>query len=219
MLLFYDRISDCSIKIRTEPYPGKIPSVLIKSVIKTEHTCIMIELFSEFGKCFSQDFYDEVVNDALIPLLKCPSCRHTGCLIKFGKYKRSIKSEGVIVRLSIQRVICKECSDSNHLHTHALIPADIVPYSQVPMKDQLDIIIANGSKKETEEILDRNPLLDMNYVYRLLILYRSVWEARIISENILLREATTTCRSCFSLYSMQFMQIKKIPICLFLPST
>ena len=179
----------------------------------------MIELFSDFGKCFSQDFYDNVVDDTLIPLLQCPSCKHTGCLVKFGKYTRSVKTKGVLVRLSVQRVICKECSDSKRKHTHALIPSDLVPYSQVPMSDQLDIIISKDSKEGIEEVLSRNPLLDMNYVYHLLSLYMRVWEARINSEHILLQEPSVTCCSCFTVYSMQFMQIKKVPICLFLPST
>ena len=179
----------------------------------------MIELFSDFGKCFSQDFYDNVVDDTLIPHLQCPSCGHTGCLVKFGKYARSVKTEGTMIKLRVQRVICKECSDLKHKHTHALIPSDLVPYSQVPMSDQLDIIVTSGSREGIEEVLTRNPLLDMNYVYRLLSLYRRAWEAMVISARIFLREAAVVCRSCFSVYSKQFMQIKKVPICLFLPST
>ena len=155
----------------------------------------------------------------MIPLLQCPSCSHVGCLVKFGKYSRSVKSEGFLIRLKVQRVICKECSGTKHKHTHALIPSDLVPYSQVPMSDQLDIIISKDSKEGIEEVLTRNPLLDMNYVYRLLSLYRHVWEAMVISARIFLREAAVVCRSCFSVYSKQFMQIKKVPICLFLPST
>lgn len=201
------------------PIPQKMFSVLTKTVIKTVNTYTMIELFSDFGKCFSQDFYNNVVDDALIPHLQCPSCNHTGCLVKFGKYTRSVKTEGILIRLKVQRVICKECSGPKRKHTHALIPSDLVPYSQVPMSDQLDIIISSDSGEDIEEVLERNPLLDMNYVYRLLSLYRHVWEAMIISANIFLREASVTCRLCFSIYSMQFMQIKKVPICLFLPST
>ena len=97
----------------------------------------------------------------------------------------------------------------------------IVPYSQVPLADQVDIITAseNNEKTALETVLERNPLLDMNYVYRLLAVYRLFFLERLLSERLSLKPYEVLCRSCFLLFRRQFMQIKMIPNGYFRPPT
>lgn len=179
----------------------------------------MIILLDDFGNTFSQEIYDKLIDGLNLMALECPTCHHKGCLVKFGLYKRKVKSESVEIVLWIQRVKCTECSDENHTHTHSLMQSNIVPYSQIPLSDQVAIIDAAGDREKTTAILENNNLLDFNYVYRILKIYQTIWKERILSERISLSDLRHLCVSCISIFFRQFMQIKKIPINFFSIST
>lgn len=181
----------------------------------------MITISAPFDKTISQEFYDSSIDGLLLDQIPCPCCGHHGCLVFWGTYKRHLKAEGQDIILTIQRVLCRECSSDAHKCTHSLMLSGIVPYSQVPLADQVDIITAseNNEKAAMETVLEHNPLLDMNYVYRLLAVYRLFFLERLISERLSLRPYEVLCRSCFSLFRRQFMQIKKIPNSYFRPPT
>lgn len=70
------------------------------------------------------------------PYMECPNCKSTE-LIRWGSYTRNINyiynNEAIYETIDIKRVKCKCCN-----HTHALIPAFIVPYKT----NALDIILA-----------------------------------------------------------------------------
>ena len=181
----------------------------------------MITISAPFDKTFSQEFYDGIINSLLLIQIPCPCCGHHGCLIFWGTYRRHLKTDGLDITLKIRRVLCKECSSPRHLCTHSLMLSPVVPYSQVPLADQVDIITAseNNDKDAIDTVLERNPMLDMNYVFRLLSVYRMFFLERIRSERLSLCPYESLCRSCFSLFHRQFMQIKRIPNLYFPPPT
>lgn len=181
----------------------------------------MITISAPFDKTISQEFYDSSIDSLLLDQIPCPCCGHHGCLVFWGTYKRHLKAEGQDIILTIQRVLCRECSSDAHKRTHSLMVSGVVPYSQVPLADQVDLISASENNEEAalETVLEHNPLLDMNYVYRLLAVYRLFFLERLISERLSLRPYEVLCHSCFSLFCRQFMQIKKIPNSYFRPPT
>ena len=96
----------------------------------------------------------------------------------------------------------------------------MVPYCQAPLHVQADIINAfELCKGFLPEILEDNPLIDMNYVYRLCAAYRRFWKERIRSEGIPWRPLDELVAGCFKHYRRQFMQIKNTPNILFVPPT
>ena len=180
----------------------------------------MIQIMCPCGKHISQNFYNRILSSISLNQLPCPTCKHKGCFIWYGTYTRSVNEGGSKTLLVVSRILCKECSANGHLHTHAILLVSMIPYCQTPLHLQVDIINAyeccTGS---LFEILEDNPLIDMNYVYRLCAVYRSFWKERLRSEGIPLRPIDDLPPGCFRYYSRQFMQIKSTPNILFQPPT
>jgi hypothetical protein len=53
----------------------------------------------------------------------CPDCRASGCLIRWGTYKRRARTGEIDYLIRIQRVRCKECG-----RTHSLLPDFLHPH-------------------------------------------------------------------------------------------
>ena len=102
----------------------------------------MITILTDICNPISQDFYDNQVNNLQLHKLTCP-CGHSGCLSIHGYYKRKIKSGPFIIRLRIRRMICALCKA-----THALLLSSMVPYSQIPFQQHVEILIARSSTRE-----------------------------------------------------------------------
>lgn len=161
-----------------------------------QHTC-MITLYYENDNIFTQDSYDKIIDQLDFLTLECPSCKHSGCLIKHAKYPRTFRMSNSNITVNIVRVLCKECG-----HTHAILLCDFVPYSQILLSDQLDILQSDND----EEFLSENPnfdLSDIRYIKKQFNLY---WKQRLISHSISLE--CSLFISCFQFFSRQFMQIK-----------
>ena len=80
-----------------------------------------------------QDKYDAFIRSLQLHQLTC-SCGHSACLFIHAYYTRSLKVLDRSVDLRICRVRCSACGK-----THALMPAFIVPYSQMALPDQVEI--------------------------------------------------------------------------------
>ena len=171
----------------------------------------MITVLNKECNDFSQDFYDSVVEDIQLHMVECP-CGKSGCLIRFGHYTRMIKYMSELIPLMIQRVFCKEC-----LHTHALLLSGMVPYSQVSLEDQQEIIGCLEDQQPVEHILQRNFLIDESNVKYIIRQYRRHWKERLISIGISIKDALTV--PCLSTYLRQFMQIHSTRNILFYPPT
>ena len=76
-----------------------------------------------------QNGYQKTCNRFFAGTRKCPDC-HDGKLYRHGSYLRSFESpvNGVRDEVLIQRAKCSVCGK-----THALIPAELVPFSRVPL--------------------------------------------------------------------------------------
>ncbi|MBR0392596.1 MAG: hypothetical protein IJK38_09775 [Oscillospiraceae bacterium] len=57
--------------------------------------------------------------------------------------------------------------------------------------------------------------MDENNVKSIIRRYTRFWRQRLLSESIRFTEIPSLVRSCFSFYSMQFMQIRGAPAKLF----
>ena len=85
----------------------------------------------------------------------------------------------------------------------------IVPYSQVMLQDQQDILNAHQSAKPVETILERNLLIDENTVKYIIRQYRIHWKERLAALGLSLLDELII--PCFADYSRQFMQIRHTP--------
>lgn len=187
------------------------PMSQTKEIILLQQDRIMITIYSKDCNIFSQDFYNQVINDLPLHTIQC-TCGKSGCLIRYGHYSRNIKFLSNLLCLIIQRLWCKECHK-----THALIPSLLVPYSQVTLQDQQEIIACMEQGKPVIHILHRNYLVDECNVKYIIRQYRRHWKQRLKSIGKSLSDSLTI--PCLSFYSRQFMQIRRTPNILFGPPT
>ena len=96
-------------------------------------TITMITIFNHTFKTLSQNYYDKTIDSIHFHRLTC-SCGHSACLSRHAYYHRSIKTPPGKIRLRICRVKCSFCGA-----THALLLAEMVPYSQIPLISQFYI--------------------------------------------------------------------------------
>ena len=119
--------------------------------------------------------YDKIIDQLDFLTLECPSCKHSGCLIKHAKYPRTFRMANSIITVHILRVLCKECG-----HTHAILLCDFVPYSQILLDDQVDILTSNND----EEFLSDNPNFDLSDIRYIRKQYNLYWKQRLLSRSI-----------------------------------
>lgn len=161
----------------------------------------MITVFFEDCNSFSQDSYDLVLDQLQLHMVKC-TCGKSGCLIRYGHYRRYVKFMSDLLCLTVQRVWCKECRTS-----HALIPSVLVPYSQIPLRDQQEILELMEKGVSPEPVMDRNILIDENNVKYIVRQFRRHWEQRILSLGLSLSDHLTI--PSLAAFSRQFMQIHR----------
>lgn len=173
----------------------------------------MITVFLSENNPISPKSYDDAVNQIDPFCLPC-TCGCQGSLIRYGSYCRHVKAGGIKFPLIIRRVLCQNCGRS-----HALIPSDLVPYSQIPLEDQVSLSEAFEEGSGPEAVLDANPENDDRTPHRLIRVYLACWRERLLSERIILRPLIRLTRQCLSLFGKQFMQIKNTPNIFYPPPT
>lgn len=192
---------------------GSDANTYVKKHSYTHTLMLMITLSVDICNPVSQDFYDKTIYNLQFHQLVC-TCGHSGCLTIHGYYDRSVKHEDSCLRLHICRVICSECG-----RTHALLLSSLVPYSQIPTKEQTDICRHAESDSDFSSVMDNTPSIDESCIRSVIRRFRLHWEQRLLSENIILIPDTALIRQCFSAFHRQFMQIKSTPNILFLTPT
>lgn len=175
----------------------------LKENLPAAHHRIMITIYIKKCKPLSQKIYDETIDSLQLHTVSC-TCGCKGSLIHYGSYERTVKVMSHSIRLRVARVMCRECH-----HTHALLLSVIVPYSQVMLHDQQDILDTHQSGRPVEPILERNLLIDENTVKYIIRQYRKHWKERLAALGLSLRDELT--RPCFADYARQFMQIRRAP--------
>ena len=108
-----------------------------------------------------------------------------------------------MIRLRILRLICKACG-----RTHALLLSEMVPYSQITVQDQKDLITASEKHVSCADILQRNLCIDENNAAYVIRSFRIHWKARLLRTGIPLGDQLISL--CFFFFSRQFMQIKDV---------
>lgn len=165
-----------------------------------------------FDDCndFSQDYYDRMTASIQLHRVEC-TCGKKGCLIRYGHYRRFVKFMSVLIRLSIQRVRCKECGTSN-----ALIPSLIVPYSQIPLRDQQEILSCADGGSVPKAVMEKNFLIDENNVKHIIRQFNKHWKQRLLSIGLSILDDLAI--PCLLSYSRQFMQIHRTRNKLYAPT-
>lgn len=167
----------------------------------------MITILFKDCNTFSQNFYDQTIDTLQLHRVQC-TCGKKGCLIFHGHYRRNVKWLSDLIELVIQRVWCKDCGIS-----HALIPSFLVPYSQIPLADQQEILDRVQSGKSMDAVMERNLLIDENNIKYIIRQFKKHWEQRLLSIGRSVRDSLTI--PCLAVYSRQFMQIRRTPNLLF----
>ena len=174
---------------------------------------VMITVSFNESNPISQKSYDAVIEQVEPFCLSC-TCGCSGSLIHYGSYRRHVKTGGAKLPLQIQRVLCRSCGRS-----HALLPSALVPYSQIPLEDQVAVAEACENGSSLSAVLESNPELDGRTPFKLVRTYLTFWRERLKAERILLRPLAVLSRRCLSLFGKQFMQIKNTPNIFFSPPT
>ena len=162
----------------------------------------MITIKTENYNLISQDFYNKTIDSLDLNLISC-TCGHSGCLIRYGSYKRNIQLKDEMITLTVVRVYCTVCG-----HTHALLLSSIVPYSQIPLNVQMTAIHAYEFGLSSERILADQCLVDENNLKSIIRSYKLHWQERLRSVSLSFTEWSPLVTGCFSFFSRQFMQIK-----------
>lgn len=168
----------------------------------------MITLSVDNYNLVSQDFYDNTISNLQFHQLTC-TCGLSAGLTIHGYYYRSIKSGDGIVRLRICRVKCSHCG-----RTHALLLTSFVPYSQILLHDQVEILVDFEKDRLASSVMERTPSIDENNLRMVIRQYRRHWQQRLLAARIPLHSPNLICL-CFSHFARQFMQIKNTPNILF----
>ena len=100
-----------------------------------------------------------------------------------------------------------------------MLPSQIVPYSQVSLREQAAIISAYEDSGDFEQIMDRTPSIDENLIASITKRYIMHWMQKIRSFRVDLSFPARLVKLCFSLFMNQFMQIRQTPNILFLTPT
>lgn len=220
LLYFYQCY--CIIKRQDPNLPQPILSSPKNTGALTTHTSIiMIQVLADFFKSIFtdlpaeqyQDAYVKILESLFLPDIPC-SCGHKGCFVSFGSYIRHVKFKSVKVTLTVKRIRCKECG-----RTHGILPSVLVPYSQIPLRDQQNIISVSLSKtNDYSSVMESNNLIDESNVRHIRRQFRQYWLDRLMFLSMSVLDELLTSK-CFSRYHMQFMQVHYTPNVLFQIST
>lgn len=163
----------------------------------------MLTVLVQDCNTFTQNFYNSVILSLPFHRLRC-SCGHHGGLSIHGYYERFVITPDGKVPLKICRVRCSECG-----RTHALLLSSIVAYSQIPAEVQRTIAVCYEEGSDRNDLCTCGDGIDENNVRSVIRRYVRFWRERIRAAKADLRSPEALIRSCFSEYSMQFMQIHK----------
>ena len=172
----------------------------------------MITLNTIIHNPLTQKIYNQLIADLQFHQLTC-TCGHSGSLSVHAYYHRSVKVPDGKLRLRICRVVCSSCG-----RTHALLPSFVVPYSQIPLQEQVEIISTYEKSDSMEDIMNAKPSIDESNCAHVIRQYRRHWKQRLLSERIDICD-TSLVSKCFTAFFRQFMQIKNTPNILFFNTT
>lgn len=164
------------------------------------------QMHSKF-KYLTQKIYNKYIYSILFSACKC-SCGATGRFIMHGYYNRSLKTPFGKIKLRILRVKCKSCGT-----THAVLHPCIIPYSQIPLSDAINIIDAYETKSSYVGILNNNPEITESDVRHIIKRYCKYWRQKILSIATCMitwfLSSHTLLKSVSEAFNQAFLQIKR----------
>lgn len=170
----------------------------------------MITIFNHTFKTLSQNYYDKTIDSIPFHRLTC-TCGHSACLSRHAYYYRSIKTPSGKIRLRICRVKCSLCGT-----THALLLAEMVPYSQIPTISQIYITKESlADAPDYSSVMAANPEIDESNIASVLRQFKCFWKERLLSQGISFSDHSALITQSFAFFRRQFMQIKCTPNILF----
>ena len=113
----------------------------------------MITVLCKKLNSFSQKIYDRIVDSIPLFSVQC-TCGAKGCLIRYGHYRRNVKLFSNLITLVVQRVWCKQCGTS-----HAILLSAFVPYSQICLNDQQQVLIHTANTMIVTSMTAKNKIL------------------------------------------------------------
>lgn len=154
------------------------------------------------GEIISQREYNTYVSAISYETVPC-QCGMQGGLYQHGSYRRQVKYGMGKYSILIHRLRCKYCQK-----THAVLPAQLVPYSQLPVHEQISVIAALKKGKMVSDICDTLNVEEHD-VYYLRKKYLEYWEKRIREKRIDMTQSTVDLvQECVGQMEKQFMQVK-----------
>ena len=156
-------------------------------------------------KHFSQASYDAMVRSLDLSHISC-ICGKEGALHFNGSYRRRIKTKTDTYSLRVQRMRCRSCGA-----THAIFPADVIPYNQILLDEQIAIIRNHESGDGNRDLLNANPDIDENNVAAVIRRYDKVWMEENSDITADGSSQDSIVRKSFERTERQFLQIKKTP--------
>ncbi len=90
--------------------------------------------------------------------------------------------------------------------THALILAEMVPYSQIPLVSQIYITTESLSVlPDYAFVMALNPEIDESNIASVLRQFRYFWKERILPQRISLKDPVNLIGQSFAFFRRQFM--------------
>lgn len=111
-----------------------------------------------------------------------------------------LNTENIQSLLRILRVKCMSCKS-----THAVLLYSIVPYSQYALEVHLKALQSDFLNTFIDWIEWNEEINEYSYYY-IRSQFQKYWKERLMSESMRLK--THLFKSCFKIFSLQFMQIK-----------
>jgi len=173
----------------------------------------MITLLVNGNNPLSQSFYNELIDDLQLCQLTCPVCNSTGQFVVHAYYKRKVRFNDQTSSIRIQRIKCHSCS-----RTQALLTSHMVPYSQISLSTQVEVIkesISNTTYSSMEAHLG----ISLYCINHIISMFHKYWRQMVLIAKLDLSDLRELSFASFSNYSLQFMQIRYVSNTLFVNTT
>lgn len=167
----------------------------------------MITLIPENYNSINPNEYKNLVDNLNLLIIPC-SCGQYGTLIRHSYYKRTLVTESGPLEYVILRVRCKHCNK-----THAVLTYNMVPYMQLSLSAQKDMI--THTIHDSESVVYSNPdNIDESRYYRVIRRFKKYWKSKLIAMSINLKNLINLsikdlCLLTFECFRCQFMQIRR----------
>ncbi len=163
----------------------------------------MITLIIEGCNDLNQEIYDKILESLQLYQIRC-SCGQTGGLVRHAFYNRKLKRRRGTEELHILRVKCQSCG-----RTHAILTEHIVPYEQVSVDIQQEMILLSVWSAEIQELMEANQDITESNVAAVKRRYKKHWKERVAAmEREITDGISELIRAAFSTFHRQFMQIR-----------